>query len=127
MSRSTRKTSVGIHEASNIVTHIEVAAEAAYASFSQASLVELPRVEILDLGHRERLADLGHPFSQVLSPTRAMRSILVQWVGGELDVVPEGVQVPAVKVVELREQPDLVVAGNGRIDQRNEGLVVFVV
>src|SRR5262249_39628415 len=47
--------------------------------------------------------------------------------GGELDVVPQGVQVPAVEVVELGQQPDLALLGDGGINHRNELLVVLVV
>src|SRR5262245_23696516 len=45
----------------------------------------------------------------------------------ELDVVPQGVQSPAVKIVELSQQADLAVLGDGIVDDRHEGLVVRVV
>lgn len=46
--------------------------------------------------------------------------------GGELDVIPQCVDVPPVEVVELCQQPDSAVPGC-LVDFRHEGLVVFVV
>ena len=66
-------------------------------------------------------------FSHVFSPTRAIRSMWVHSDGGKLDVVPQGVHVPAVKVVELGEHADLAELGDGGLDLRDERLVILVV
>ena len=88
---------------------------------------DLRGVEILDLGHRERHADFGHPFLPSLFANQGNPLDLRAMRCGELSVVPQRVQVPAVEVVELRQHANFALLGNRFIDKRHKGLVIFVV
>src|SRR6516165_85097 len=69
--------------------------------------LDLRRVEVFDLGHRERLADLGHPLLPSLLTDQCDLVDFRAVGGGELDIVPQCAQIPAVKVMKLRENIDL--------------------
>src|SRR5262249_29536539 len=101
----------------------------AYSRFSQplSRRFDFARVEVADLGHRERLAHLGHPsLPRLLADQRD--AVDLGAVGGrKLDVVPQCVQVPALEIVELGQDPDLAVLRNGVVDRRDEVLVILVV
>src|SRR5262249_36819701 len=83
-------------------------------------------VEISDLGLRERLAHLSHPRLPfpVADQGDALDAVAVG--GGELDVVPQGVQVPAVELMELSQEPAPAFPRRHFIDQRNELSVVLI-
>ena len=59
-------------------------------------------------------------FSHVFSPTSAIRFDLGAVRGGKLDVVPQGMHVPAVEIVELGQRRDLAVLGHRGIDHRDK-------
>jgi hypothetical protein len=92
-----------------------------------AGIVELRRVEILDLGHRERLADFGHPLFPFLLAHQRDAIDLRAVRGRELDVIPQGFQVPTLKIVKLGQQPHFTLLGRGSVDRGHELLVVGVV
>src|SRR6516164_11504432 len=71
----------------------------------------LAGIEILNLGHREWFAHSRHPlFPRFFTDKRdaldlrAMRR-------GKLDVVPKGVQVPAMEIMELRQHANFPLLG----------------
>src|SRR5262249_54318902 len=73
------------------------------------------------------LAHLGHPLLPGLVADQGNPVDLGAMGSGELDVVPQGMQVPALEIVELGQDADLAVLGDLGIDQRDELLVVLVV
>jgi hypothetical protein len=70
-------------------------------------LVRLGGVEIADFRKGKRLAHLGHPLFPFPVADEGDALDVGAVLGGELDVVPEGVQVPAVEVLKLGQQPAL--------------------
>ena len=89
--------------------------------------IDLGSVEVLDLGHGEWLAHRGHPFLPCLLADQRDAFDVEAVLGGKLDVVPQGVHVPAVEIVELSQQADLPVFGHCGLDRRDEVLVILIV
>src|SRR5579871_656326 len=90
-------------------------------------LLHLGDIEVADLGPCERLAYLGHPLFPRLVADQGDALDVEAVLGGKRDVVPQGAQVPAVKVLELGQQPDLAFFADGGLNERDERLVVLVV
>ena len=92
-----------------------------------AGFVELRGIEVADLGHRKGYADFGHPFLPGLFSDQRDASDLGAVGGGEFDVVPKGARVPALEVVELGQQSNLALLGDGGVNGGDESFVVGVV
>ena len=99
-----------------------------FSPFSQPSpsLIDLGGVEVPYRCLGERPAHLGHPFlpSPVAHHSDAVEVRIV--LQGELGIVPDGVQIPSVKILELHEQPRLALGCQERFNSRHERLVVLV-
>src|SRR5262249_33982752 len=70
---------------------------------------------------------LGHPLLPCLIADQSNTVDFGAMGRRELYVVPEGMQVPPVEIVELRQQADFPVLGDRGVNRRHEMLVVFVV
>src|SRR5215470_3547985 len=89
--------------------------------------VDFGNVEVVDLSHGEWLAHFGHPLLPGLVADQRDPFNLRAVSGRELNVVPQGMQVPTLKVVELGQQTYLALLSHGGIDDRDKILVVLVV
>jgi len=113
----------------------ELKRRAAASQFSDSGrfLQPLPRffdpgcVKVADLSHRERLADLRHPFLPTLVTDERDAVDLVAVRRREFNVIPKRVKVPTMEIREVREEPHLAVRRDCRVHGGNELLVVFVV
>ena len=81
----------------------------------------------MNLGHGERLAHFGHPLLPGLFAHQGNAINLRAVRGGEFDVIPKSVQIPAVEVVEDRQQPHFAVLDDCCIDDRDKRLLVLIV
>ena len=84
------------------------------------SLADLRDVEVFQMCHGEGFADLGHPLLPFLFADQRNAVDLGAVGGGELGVVPHGVQIPAMEIVELRQHANLALLGDGGVNLRDK-------
>src|SRR6516162_4943046 len=124
----------GSHSATNARREPRAAPLLSSRDFSNLFLLQpgpgirnLGGIEILNLGHREWLADSRHPlFPRFFTDERDALDLCAMR-RGKLDVVPQSVQVPAVEIVELRQHSDFALLGNSGVNYRHKRFVIGIV
>src|SRR5437867_12847398 len=89
--------------------------------------VQILHIEVLDFRQRERLAHRRHPLLPILVADQGYSLDILAMFCCEFCVVPDGLEIPAVEILEVGQYPDLTLGFDGRLDDRNKMLVVFVV